>query len=166
MDEYHHYQDIIKKYQEIILETEKKSISEWRLNQLVYLLQQNGDDFDQYYKCSRFGIKSETFTEDLRYAIAKGILIKKDDEIWIPPLFEAKKLDSDNSNLSSCGKSCVRKFMNSQKECLDALSTLIYLAKDSYKGEGLRQKFFEIRPDLADHYNEAYKSACEFPNFL
>jgi hypothetical protein len=153
------YESMLVKIKHVIEETGMKATSEWRLHQLIYLAQLFGEDFDQYYKCSVNGVHSKNLARDLDYAVVIGLLKREDDKSLVAVIQNDNSSENGDGALSEQTKACLERLAKRRDHLLGALTTLLYLAQDSYSGKELERKFYEIRPDLSHIYEEVYNEA-------
>jgi len=143
---------------------EGKIESKKKLHKLVYLLQQAGEDFDEDFIFYHFGVFSPTLASDLEFAKNAGqIRIEEpqgDDWGYVIKLSD-KSLGMPRISLSDNAKDLVQHLADREPQLLETLSTIVYLNQNYYRGSALEQKLRQLKPDLSEHYSEAFKLSRE-----
>jgi uncharacterized protein YwgA len=143
---------------------EGKIESKKKLHKLVYLLQQAGEDFDENFIFYYFGVFSPTLANDLEFAKKAGVITieepKGDAWAYTVKLIN-KELKQEHGCLSNNSINLINKLVNREPQLLETLSTIVYLNRNYYRGSDLKQKLRELKPDLSEHYTEAFKLSRE-----
>jgi len=143
---------------------EGKIESKKKLHKLVYLLQEVGEDFDESFIFFHFGVFSPTLARDLEFAQEVGQIVVEEPQgdNWAYVIKLKEGTPTNNSEiLSNEAKQLVGKLANLEPQLLETLSTIVYLERNYYSGKSLKQKLHELKPDLSQHYEEAFKLARE-----
>lgn len=128
-----------------------------KLHKLIYLLQELGEDFDQDYYYYNYGVFSQSLASDLDFADDnKDIIEEKVEEVYSYQIGETRYPDEDK--LAFKGENLVKITSLGEKSprLLEVLSTIVYLNRNHYSGEELKNKLLELKPDHDDEFKEAY----------
>jgi uncharacterized protein len=158
----------VEKITTLIAESKSHKIeSKKKLHKLIYLLQQKGEDFDQDFTFHYFGVFSPSLARDLDIAKKWDFInvIDPDENKSAYTISLTKSGDQIAvRNLSETAKSVFAELVEQEPQFLEVLSTIVYLDRNFYRGEDLKIKLKELKPDLERHYTEAFKIANELFN--
>lgn len=135
-----------------------------KFHKLVYLVQEAGEDFDQDFIYHNFGVFSPSVAHDLDEAEKKGFLTQvvsgQDKGYTICATEKSQK----HSNLfvpllGDNTKRLIDALKNEKPQILEVLSTIVYLSQSHYRGKSIKEKLFELKPKLRDHYPKAFELA-------
>jgi len=143
---------------------EGKIESKKKLHKLVYLLQQAGEDFDEDFIFYHFGVFSPTLAGDLEFAKNAGQIRIEEPQgnDWGYVIKLSDKLPGKpRISLSDSAKKLVQHLADREPQLLETLSTIVYLNRNYYRGSALAQKLRDLKPDLSEHYSEAFKLSRE-----
>ncbi|MFH1373552.1 MAG: hypothetical protein ABII79_07150 [bacterium] len=139
--------------------------SKKKLHKLVYLLQQSGENFDEDFIFHHYGVFSPTLARDLEFAEkTEQIEIEKPQaENWgytikLPP---DRILGGENRLSNKSREHLIPHLADKEPQLLETLSTIVYLKRNYYNEKDLKQKLSELKPDLSQHYEEAFHLAKE-----
>jgi uncharacterized protein len=158
----------IEKMRALLAATASHKIeSKKKLHKLIYLLQQKGEDFDQDYTFHYYGVFSPSLAGDLDTAKKWALINVEEPEegqlaytISLPKGSQIESISSISENSIIILNTLAQK----DPQYLEVLSTIVYLDRNFYKGDELKQKLQELKPDLERHYTEAFKIANELFN--
>lgn len=130
-----------------------------KLHKMVYLLQSHiqGEDFDQDFIFHYFGVFSPTLARDLDSATEEKLILEElvDEEYVISLSTETVGAVKLCSRMESLAQQLSRK----TPQLLETLSTIVYLSKDYYEGQALKDKLARLKPKLRKYYKDAFKLA-------
>jgi len=131
-----------------------------KVHKLIYLLQTEGEDFGQSFRFHNYGVFSPPLAYDLDLAKSQKRVSEQDgrDGFSIELLSTSKPIGQIADQFSDRIKELAQKMSLKKPQFLEALSTVVYLSRDFYSGDDLREKFLELKPDLEKYY----ETACRF----
>lgn len=133
-----------------------------KLHKLVYLLQEAGENFDQDFIYHNFGVFSPSVAHDLEEAEYTGLLtqeiIGRDNGYTISATEQSEEqagfyvpLLSENT------KRLIDALKDEKPQVLEALSTIVYLSQNHYRGKEIKTKLRELKPKIVAHYSRAFE---------
>lgn len=135
-----------------------------KLHKLVYLLQEAGLDFDHEFKFHHYGVFSPTLAGDLesQASLEVGAVFQQDssgyDDGYIIGLSEDFESPEEES-IESSYLGLIESLAGEHPRLLEALSTIVYLDRRYFKGDGLKSSLHELKPKLTSYYEKAYELA-------
>lgn len=140
--------------------------SKKKLHKLIYLLQANGEEFDQDFIFHYYGVFSPTLAQDIDIAQEKDLVRIKEpnDGQWAYSIRLTESSTPNTELISSTNKALLTKLALEDAQLLEVLSTIVYLFKNYYKGEDLVFKLKELKPKLERYYDRAFELALEHFN--
>lgn len=159
--------DVLSKIETVVNEASEKSMSEWRIQQLFYLLQNSGEIIGRPYTYRKGGVYSEALACDIELAESIGLLQRENHgaESFLKPNGVTNGSTKEDASLSSKACECLRRFADQPAPYLEALTTVLHLSKSAYSREGIFSRGIELRPELSDVYSQAYSEVAEFFGF-
>jgi uncharacterized protein YwgA len=158
----------IMKIRELVKNAGSGIKSRKKMHKLIYLLQEINEEFDQDYIFHNYGVFSPTLAEDLDFAVEQDFLIQRekrrnDYQFYIYALGK-NKIDDLNVDNEIKNKEVLNKLINKKARLLEVLSTIVYLNRNHYSNEKLKEKLKYLKPNLSDYYEESFSLARELYN--
>ena len=138
--------------------------SKKKLHKMIYILQFAGEDFDQNYTFHHYGVFSPTLAKDLDIAYSDGFLAITSSAPYGFNINITDRTQDDffkNITIDKQMISLAEKLVKEEPRLLEALSTIIYLDENYYSRDSLKFKLEELKPDLSDFYDKAFRLAKE-----
>lgn len=132
-----------------------------KLHKLVYLCQRANVDLDQSFVFHMYGVYSPSLALDLKSAIGWGLLqeMPQGDAFYIrlgDLRIDAAKTDDRDQPLDY---SIAHSLAGESATVLEALSTIIYLYDNQYRGDDLRKKLESLKGHLRRDFPKAFALA-------
>lgn len=140
------------------IETKKK------LHKLVYLLQEMGLNFEHEFKYHHYGVFSLSLANDLDLGeddTGETLFIQsKTDNDWGYTIELKEDFKSpEETFIESSHLELIKSLAGEEPQLLEVLSTIVYLDRRYFKGEGLTSTLHELKPKLTNFYEQAFKLA-------
>ncbi|MCK4626625.1 MAG: hypothetical protein KAV00_15005 [Phycisphaerae bacterium] len=142
---------------------DRKIQSKKKIHKLVYLLQKLGEDFDQDFVFHHYGVFSPSLARELESAERnkRVSIAEPTPDKWGYTIRLVDGAEGISEELLSKGaKDALALLEACEPQLLEVLSTIVYLDRSFFAGQELRDKLQELKPDLAKHYDEAFKLAA------
>jgi len=134
-----------------------------KFQKLVYLLQEAGEEFEQDYFYHNYGVFSPSLANDLETACSSEANILKQNTMFGSgfsySLGESAAFPVQEESFNAKTKVIIEKLAGKEPRFLEVLSTIVYLHRNHYTGDKLREKLKELKPELEEHFTEAYEEA-------
>jgi|GEM_PF-315507 uncharacterized protein YwgA len=141
-----------------------------KLQKIVYILQSMGYPFPQRFGYLHYGPYSSGLAAEMDSLVSAGLVTeqKRDGGGYESYVYE---LGADATNLLKELKKTDEpiwathavKFNKQDANSLEALSTVIYLRKNGFCGDGLRDRFTALKPQLKKYYESALEAETKLP---
>jgi uncharacterized protein YwgA len=139
--------------------------SKKKFHKLVYLLQQKGEDFDQDFIFHYYGVFSPSLARDMEIAKENGwIEISEPDTSHHASTIRFVGTEQlPDMELAGESESLLKELAGQEPRLLEVLSTIVYLHKNYFRGEDLKSRLRELKPDreLQTFYESAFRLAKE-----
>lgn len=129
-----------------------------KLHELAYLCQMAGDNLGQDFVCFLYSLSSPSLSLDIDRAIQWGLLEQKhspDGSLTICFCVDPSQV------AIGTGFVLARQLTKEPLRVLDLLSTIVYLDKVGYSGEGLMGKLEELKGRLGEFERAVWCLAAE-----
>lgn len=126
-----------------------------KMQKIVHILQVANGPFEENFEYSFYGPYSDQLKVELNNLAESGLIVEEPvGETFEFRLTEKGRAIADEYKASRSGEWI--SFAKALNECLprqlEALSTVLFICRSGYSGPSLRDKFNELKPFLAEHY--------------
>jgi len=151
----------LARLQRLVAEADGKVDGRKKLHKLVYLCQRAGTDLDQSFVFYMYGVYSPSLAMDLKTAIEWGLLKEQQDGDTYDILLgdaciDAKEMDDRDRRPDF---TVARVLGGETASTLEALSTIVYLYDNRYRGADLLNKLTSLKGHLRSVFPKAFDLA-------
>jgi uncharacterized protein len=136
-----------------------------KLQKIVYILQAKGYAFPQHFGYLHYGPYASGLASEVNALVSSRLIIEDGGgEEYEPytyrPAPAAKTfLRELRIDQSPAWLSLAKDLNAKDANYLEALSTLLYLQSNGFRGTGLKERFVSLKPNLKGYFAEAHKEA-------
>ena len=144
-----------------------------KLQKLVHILQVAGAPFTERFELSHFGAYSSELKAELDVMQAEDLVEERQTQIGVftcyvlkpgramHRLFAELEIKTDAPWLS-----LAERLNKETAQCLEGMSTVLYLQQRSWRGDALQSRFVALKPHLASNFGEYSHKAEDIAAYL
>lgn len=120
-------------------------------HKILFILQNEGVDFDKFYRYNVFGPYSEEFQLEINDLVNQNILSDKGDSTYI--VSDKHKVENDevlNSRID-----LITYVGHLDRDMLELVATIYYFKNLGYSDNMVKEKLSIVKPNLANKYSDA-----------
>ncbi len=139
-----------------------------KIQKIVHILKACGHDFPHYYGYLHYGPYSSDLASEVGILVSGGLVNeagggKYDPYVYTPTEASKALLQELNVSTSPEWSGFARDLNEKDANYLEAVSTILYLQANGFRGENLRERFIALKPHLEDKYASATKHVEDLP---